>query len=1007
VLLLCLIYGTETSHQSLWNILHHRFLDDDDVNLISVIAHFLLAVDIPDSTDGSMCNGRIRFCDKETLTQVTLTLKRYQAAAAWDRRRDAFVPKTIDRIEYSQHYHHYTRDSINFIPPSPRSSAPMYKEQAGYVRGITEYVWDNGMVDAIKEGVNTVNPLLRSVLNDTTRCDMLLGYPHNPLLKFHLASASFSVLGENKVLSSPTSDVQGDLVDTARKQFADWVLAARQNAHNTTFRFVSADCFAFAHTLQHNLTTGALCASWYRRQLDARALFLDKEAYGKLGDAPRQFDVIDTSHMPTINALRMADMTYAYLGLARPLLKDRASSTLYTTLVTDPAIKQDECTTAFRSLYATTSILLGLAPIEFWTNATSTSSYDDYYFGSFEKRMRRRIDWKLDKYLSAGAARPPEVLSCDADTLAAIFTRVYDGFFDEDLQRFDNSSFAEFARAVCQTIKTDVSDVCHYLAQKLSTDPRCASPAAVRGLVFSLRTVGGIPVETLEAPLTVRFGEGWEEMRDPVCLTLKLSPRMWQGFFHKHYKDSHLYMFTSLNVELSIYRRDNIDELRDLPHSGMHVTFGTVKHTPTLQNFLWVEEDPRGFSSNSTMILSFYVPPARDLMKGNAFIQLTMDDSQNRAILFHPDGKDHWVTPHRAGLFHLPVFGGGALPTSGLTSTATSSNGSFTRVLADDHGEIKGFRRRVKLVGDEEKQPFRRRARVKISQISPFTVTVTVPNRVVYPLHYPVPVAGMKILFLAHDLSYIEVDAPLAEPDGSDILDDYVFPTALGCVAPGGPVVPMTLNLPHLSLQNLPQIDMAAATRTKSTTRLIRKHARDCCSRSDISLRDLLQGHPIPRLGSFFIRLSFKMRVAEMYRATAAVGSSYKPMFFLANAGGTLQITIVPSGFFLDGGNGSIVLAAAVIPWTTAMQQDAKVRTFLQDQHHVIDVRLNDDEMRFWKTVLPALAERCREWSHGPACEYAAPGARIPLSLESKGPVLCSCGQGHLGGYVFDLLLPG
>jgi hypothetical protein len=313
----------------------------------------------------------------------------------------------------------------------------------------------------------------------------------------------------------------------------------------------------------------------------------------------------------------------------------------------------------------------------------------------------------------------------------------------------------------------------------------------------------------------------------------------------------------------------------------------------------------------------------------------------------------------------------------------------------------------VLLVGEEERQLFRRRTRAKLSQISPFTVTVTVGNRVVYPLHYPVPVAGKKVLYLSHTFSYIEVEAPLAEPDGSDILDDYVFPTALGCVAPGGPVVPMTLNVPHLSLQNLPQIDMASGTRTKSTARLIRRHARGFCSRSDLSLRNLLQGHPIPRLGSFFVRLSFKMRVAEMYRATAAVGSFHKPKFFLANAGGTLQITILPSTFFLDGGNGSIVLAAAVIPWTNVMQQDPGARAFLQDQHHVIDIRLNDEEMRFWKTMLPALAERCREWSHGPACEYAAPGARIPLSLESKGPVLCSCGQGHLGGARFGLLPPG
>lgn len=996
--MLTLIYGTKLSHQSLWNIYHHRFLDEDDADCIESQAHYLLDIDIPDSPDGTLCDGRIRFCDRETLTQVISTLKRYRDAASHDRRRDRFIPNTLDRLEYSQHHHQYMIDEVGLIPPSPRSSAPMYKEQAGSVRGITDYVWDKGIVDEVSSEATTVNPLVRSALNDKTRCDLLLGYPHNPLLKFHLASASLSVSGKNKVPSSPSSDFQGDLVDTAKKQFADWVLAARQNAHNTTFRFINADCFALAHTLQHNLTTGNPGANWYRRQLDARPLVLDQEAYGGLGDAPRQFDVIDTSHMPTTNGDRFADMTYAYLGLARPLLKDRASSSLYTTLVTVPAVKQDTLTATFRSLFATISILLGLAPIDFWTNATPTSSHDDYYFGLFESAIRSRLDWKLDKYLSAGVARAPEVLSCDADTLAAILTGIYGRFYDEKLLRFDNTSFAELVKAVCRTIKTDVTELSRQLVQTISNDLRCTTPEAIRWLVFSLRTVGGIPVESLEASLTEWIGESWEEVLDPVCLTLRLRPRLWRKFFHTHYKKSHLNMFTSLEVVLCIPRDGDDGDPRYLPHSGMHITFGTVKQIPEMQSVISVEEDPRGFSSDSPMILSFYVPPVRDLMEGNAFIQFAMEGAHGEVFEFHPNGKDHWVTPHRAGLNHLPVFGGGALPTSGLTSTATSSNGSSTRVMADGQGRVDGFHSRVNLVGEEEKQLFRGKAVIRLSQISPFTVTVTVGNSVVYPLHYPVPVAGKKALRVSPTYSDFEVDVHLAEPDVSDILDDYVFPTALGCVAPGGPVVPMTLNVPHLSFQNLPQINTAAASCTESTASLIRRHALGSCSRSDISLRNLLQGYSMTRLGSFFVRLSFKKRVADIYRATAAVDSPYKPMFFLGHAGGTLQMTILPSGFFLDGGNGSIVLAAAVIPWTMAMQQDPDARAFLQGKHHVTGIKLHDEEMRFWKTMLPAMAERCREWSHGPACEYAAPGAKIPLSLESKGPVLCSCGQGHLGG---------
>jgi len=51
------------------------------------------------------------------------------------------------------------------------------------------------------------------------------------------------------------------------------------------------------------------------------------------------------------------------------------------------------------------------------------------------------------------------------------------------------------------------------------------------------------------------------------------------------------------------------------------------------------------------------------------------------------------------------------------------------------------------------------------------------------------------------------------------------------------------------------------------------------------------------------------------------------------------------------------------------------------------------DEVATWKRLLPALAERCRTWKHGPNCEFLAK-KRIPLSLEHENDPLCSCGKG-------------
>ena len=59
-------------------------------------------------------------------------------------------------------------------------------------------------------------------------------------------------------------------------------------------------------------------------------------------------------------------------------------------------------------------------------------------------------------------------------------------------------------------------------------------------------------------------------------------------------------------------------------------------------------------------------------------------------------------------------------------------------------------------------------------------------------------------------------------------------------------------------------------------------------------------------------------------------------------------------------------------------------------------VLLGTDEVRGWKQLLPALAERCRTWTHQPKCEYTVQNRLPPLSVavSINGDPLCSCGRG-------------
>jgi len=61
----------------------------------------------------------------------------------------------------------------------------------------------------------------------------------------------------------------------------------------------------------------------------------------------------------------------------------------------------------------------------------------------------------------------------------------------------------------------------------------------------------------------------------------------------------------------------------------------------------------------------------------------------------------------------------------------------------------------------------------------------------------------------------------------------------------------------------------------------------------------------------------------------------------------------------------------------------------------MLGIKMFGDEPKAWKQILPAFAERCRQWKHkSDSCEYILKGS-APLSVESKESPLCSCGRGQ------------
>lgn len=197
------------------------------------------------------------------------------------------------------------------------------------------------------------------------------------------------------------------MAESALLQFGNWTDAFPKAAQRTIIRFTVCEVFAFCYTLRFHQKTGATTCGHYRGKIGFDPFNLARSEYGAGAKAPKQFDVIDISTLShTVSILNL-------LVSAGPLLKDGPSSTLYTTdLRTRREFKFEKL------LYEESTvitILLGLVPAEYWTNATAVSLADQLLAAWSDNMVTRegkepdfkfRISWKQIKHIAGQQSLP-------------------------------------------------------------------------------------------------------------------------------------------------------------------------------------------------------------------------------------------------------------------------------------------------------------------------------------------------------------------------------------------------------------------------------------------------------------------------------------------------------------------------------------------------------------------------------------------------------------------------
>ena len=137
--------------------------------------------------------------------------------------------------------------------------------------------------------------------------------------------------------------------------------------------------------------------------------------------------------------------------------------------------------------------------------------------------------------------------------------------------------------------------------------------------------------------------------------------------------------------------------------------------------------------------------------------------------------------------------------------------------------------------------------------------------------------------------------------------------------------------------------------------------------------------------------MNVKATIHAILVGATGVQRQQSRVFGLNVKGNTDTVIFVPTLRF-DLASNTLVADAYVLPLNEGRVRKVE-KTLVAVIGELLHVELWGDEVVAWKRLLPALAERCRTWKHGPNCEFLAKKL-IPLSLEHESDPLCSCGKG-------------
>jgi hypothetical protein len=781
-----------------------------------------------------------------------------------------------------------------------------------------------------------------------TSDDSLLHYGSDPVHGYHLAAA-FAPLSETPSPQTEDKDKLFEAAKVARKQFSEWASSFRETFRSKLIiRFVAADAFAFCYTLQHASASGEVSANWYRRQWDSKPLRLDKSMYSKEGQGPTNFDMIDTSnlsdHFGTLNLLVSCG----------PLLRKEPWATVFTNSLVQHGSSQEKALDKLLQGDApTVSLLLGLTPVQYWTNAKCDSHVDELFLAFLsdaeklsERQIHASLFWKLDSSAEKGAR-----LHIESNSLARVIFDIYLRMFEHEsikpnlaaltprnaaYAHFHRGSFAAFLKSVKNRVQTDWSAMCKELLEKIAQDQTLALGSNQMQELGAQLHLAGVVTEPwilneVRTGPNVGLLKEWRDIPPVVAVTV-IVPR--QAFSRLY--DNPKNKMASPTFVGSLKSSSNAANQWHNLYGDVHITFGRVKpseNETTGERRIEIEQDEAGWAGSSPLIASFIVPTAAlQVEPETTQVGISVSPTGQNAVVYGPIlglGMDVFMTTtsNTTSVYvsrFLPNHSGNRV-VCGIanisTETAHEEDGKLIVEVLPSESKFTTLTGHVDITSEAGKILLKHKTPIAIlSQTSPFVLKIVFGiDRLVCPLTFPAPVVevGNKTR-VARTSGYIEVVAPLAKPAETKLLEDYLFPTVLSTKG-----LPVSLNTPHINLDALSVLDMEKQDQMRWLTTLTSLQF----SEREITVRE--SAHSKTGMVDD-ARVNFKESLFTMFMMVSGLQGGQTGLFAITHPErGGIHMLVFVSAVRLDCAAASVVLDAAVIPMTTDLITSGEMEEFL------------------------------------------------------------------------------